>query len=1553
MKNFTRLLLLSLLLILVGHHAANAQCTNFLPLNGQFPSATVAVGTTCVPVTITTAAYTGEYSRLSGTAAQTYTYTSSVATDFITITDVATNTPIAWGVTPLVYTYTAAPGDIFLYRHDNSSCATAGGQSNRTIQVTCTSCASAGTPLCTTNTAPANNATGVSFTPTITWTAATNASSYDVYLGTSVAGATLLLSNIAATSATLTAGAGLVASTQYFWYVIPKACDGTSPSTCTANATSFTTQGLPPANNDCAGAVTLTPQSFASSCSSPVSATTVNATQSNTNCSATATNDDVWFVFTASATTQTVRFEGVTAVSGTVTSMGMDTYTTCGGTNSNCNTSITLTSGNGQANLTGLTIGTQYFLRVWTAGTSNSATFNICIISPPPPPVNDDCAGATSLTVGTGFPCAPSNPFSWVGATASAVTAPTCGNYSTGDIWYTFTLASDQTVMINTAAGTGGTPITDGAMSLYSGTCGALTEVECDDDDGAGSMPQIRRFLTAGTYYIRFWDYDDKVTTNFGGICVTAITPLANDNCSGVNGTPIVLTPQPFATSCSAPVSATTVGGTQSNTDCTPGGTFAADDVWFQFTTGAGITSQIIRFQNVVTVFGGSVTSMALNTYTSCGGASANCNTSVTLTSGAGQATLTGLTASTTYFLRVWTNGDTDNGATFDICVIDPQPMTYVSSAITQQTGTTSAGSVFNRILRLNVVTINLLNPLTVTQLDFSTAGTPGTSVPADITNARVYYTGATATWTDGGPSGTQFGSTIVNPSGTMTFTGTQDLSGGAANTNNYFWLVYDLACGAVGPNIDASMVTNGLTMTGGPYTPTTPDPASNRTVTALTAFSTAANGNWNNPATWACGVPPSGTTIPIIINHNVTLDVNYDFNANLTINSGRTLDIGANTLTVGPSGGGNRTVSVSGTLNMTGGNLNVNGNIVFNSGSTFNQSAGDLVIDGNSGTSGTSVNSSTSLMSIATSAVNISGGTVLFVDPNINNSSGNSCFSYTGSSAVICSGGLFKLGDGTSTQAGNSATTGFYLSPNSTATARFSFFNLEINGGSTSTRLTRNNWDLIVRNNLTITSGSTLSTNDDVWIRKDLINNGVFINSAYYLVLGDYNSTGPTTSSPTSQVNQISGSGVYWNATSAPTANHFALKIDNTSGTSISVPSEFISGVGTGSVSSALLLSNGILDIGATPLTLGISTGTVGTLTGGSATSYIIGEFQRWIGTTTGNRFFPVGTSSTPRFAQINFTGAQTTGGRISSRFVASTPGVSGLPIPAEAGNGNIVIGAVSPTGYWQIDRLSGAGGTYTAIVDASGFTKTDGSAITDFANVKLVKRTTAGDWAAGADGTASAIANAAGLATATRTGCTAFSVFAIGGTTAALPIELKSFTGKALKAANQLEWTTSTEEGVKEHIIERSANGYNNWTLVGTTPSKGDARVDQSYSMEDKTPLTKSFYRLRSLDLDGREQFSNVISLTRQNNSFGVIAAYPNPAVEMINVQFNTLEEGNITARIVDMTGRLVLEQQMSALNGTNMFPVQLHGLSAGTYFITLSSDNEVAEPIRFVKQ
>ncbi len=182
-------------------------------------------------------------------------------------------------------------------------------------------------------------------------------------------------------------------------------------------------------------------------------------------------------------------------------------------------------------------------------------------------------------------------------------------------------------------------------------------------------------------------------------------------------------------------------------------------------------------------------------------------------------------------------------------------------------------------------------------------------------------------------------------------------------------------------------------------------------------------------------------------------------------------------------------------------------------------------------------------------------------------------------------------------------------------------------------------------------------------------------------------------------------------------------------------------------------------------------------------------------------------------------------------------------------------------------------------------------------------------------------------------------------------LPIELKSFTGKALKSSNMLEWITATEEGVRTHVIERSVDGYSNWTVVGSTPSKGDARIDQSYSMEDLQPLTKGFYRLRTVDLDSREQFSNVISLTRVSNDFGVIAAYPNPATDALNVQFNVVEEGSVTANVTDMMGRLVVQQQMETAKGQNSLTLQLGTVAAGTYFVTLTNSNETTAPVRFV--
>src|SRR5690606_25774903 len=146
------------------------------------------------------------------------------------------------------------------------------------------------------------------------------------------------------------------------------------------------------------------------------------------------------------------------------------------------------------------------------------------------PPANDEPCAATPLTVGATCTFA---TFTNVDATSSpGVPAPGCAGYSGGDVWFSFVVPAGGSVIIDAIQG----QITDGGMAIYSGTCGSLTLIECDDDDSDnGAMPSITRTgLTPGnTIFVRFWEYGNNLFGTFG-ICVTIPPPPpANDECSG------------------------------------------------------------------------------------------------------------------------------------------------------------------------------------------------------------------------------------------------------------------------------------------------------------------------------------------------------------------------------------------------------------------------------------------------------------------------------------------------------------------------------------------------------------------------------------------------------------------------------------------------------------------------------------------------------------------------------------------------------------------------------------------------------------------------------------------------------------------------------------------------------------------------------------------------------------------------------------------------------------------------------------------------------------
>jgi hypothetical protein len=110
-----------------------------------------------------------------------------------------------------------------------------------------------------------------------------------------------------------------------------------------------------------------------------------------------------------------------------------------------------------------------------------------------PPPGNDSCSGALSMTAGTTY------TLNTATATPTNDPTPTCeGTFGKG-VWYSFTPSASGTVTISTCGSD-----FDTALAVYTGSCGSLTEIACNDDSGpacATSQASVSFSGTAGTTY--------------------------------------------------------------------------------------------------------------------------------------------------------------------------------------------------------------------------------------------------------------------------------------------------------------------------------------------------------------------------------------------------------------------------------------------------------------------------------------------------------------------------------------------------------------------------------------------------------------------------------------------------------------------------------------------------------------------------------------------------------------------------------------------------------------------------------------------------------------------------------------------------------------------------------------------------------------------------------------------------------------------------------------------------------------------------------------------
>ena len=388
--------------------------------------------------------------------------------------------------------------------------------------------------------------------------------------------------------------------------------------------------------------------------------------------------------------------------------------------------------------------------------------------------------------------------------------------------------------------------------------------------------------------------------------------------------------------------------------------------------------------------------------------------------------------------------------------------------------------------------------------------------------------------------------------------------------------------------------------------------------------FVSITNGNWNAASTWNKGVVPTCTD-PVVIAAGTTVTMNSVGNvcSNVTIASTANLNVASGDLTVGCTLFNNPFTN-NGILTVSGGTLNINGNLMNNAGSTFNQSGGEIFVDGNNGTPASSVVTGTPLVRVTASAVsnlNLTGGALTIVNPHGGTSTSDYALSISqgGAANAASTNHTVVFGNGVSTIAGGHAN-GFYvfLWP---GTYNYSLGNVTVDVLTGANRFVKTTSTIGILGNLNIISGEYWSGTSSTYIAGNITNNGI-LSATSTFGLGTW-TNGTFTASANAQT--ISGTGVFRNLQTAPTANFTSLTSNNTNATGITLNVPL-------SISGTLTMTSGIINtVDPNLLTLGTATA-AGTLSGTpSDTNMIRGPFVRTIGNANANTnyiLFPVGKS-------------------------------------------------------------------------------------------------------------------------------------------------------------------------------------------------------------------------------------------------------------------------------------------------------------------------------------
>jgi hypothetical protein len=177
------------------------------------------------------------------------------------------------------------------------------------------------------------------------------------------------------------------------------------------------------------------------------------------------------------------------------------------------------------------------------------------------------------------------------------------------------------------------------------------------------------------------------------------------------------------------------------------------------------------------------------------------------------------------------------------------------------------------------------------------------------------------------------------------------------------------------------------------------------------------------------------------------------------------------------------------------------------------------------------------------------------------------------------------------------------------------------------------------------------------------------------------------------------------------------------------------------------------------------------------------------------------------------------------------------------------------------------------------------------------------------------------------------------------ALPVKLLYLTANAVDNSYvKLNWVTASETDNDGFEIERSADGVN-FEKIGFVKGHDNSTNEISYGYDDRSVTANAvyYYRLKQIDNDGKFEHTTIVSaMLLSQQGFVMDELKPNPASNIVVVNAVAADAQAVNVSVTDMLGRVILTQEWTLSPGLNGTQFDISGLSAGTYSVTVRSEN-----------